>query len=66
MSPLIPLSTAAQQSVADLHSHFIREGGREGGEGRGGEELKEVCMNAGVHLCDVCECIIGGVTSVST
>lgn len=46
MSPLIPLSTATQRSIADLHSRLIRkerrERGREGG--RGGEELKEVCV----------------------
>lgn len=34
MSPLIPLSTFIQQSVADLHSRFIR---------KGEEELKETC-----------------------
>lgn len=68
MSPLIPLSTATQRSIADLHSRLIRkerrERAREGGrEGRGG--IKEgVCMHAGVHF--FCECIIGGLTSVNT
>lgn len=39
MSPLIPLSTATQWSIADLHSRLIRKERREGGE-----ELKKVCV----------------------
>lgn len=60
MSPLIPFSICTQQSVADLHSRFIREEGGERAKIKGGARVY-AHMRAYTHLC-----IIGGVTSVST